>query len=505
MTKLSRLLGTPLLLSLLVGCGSKEPDAPGELTNDPSLVRPNDDAPSLSSPEEQAELSALEIGQDEAIVDEGDVAAIYAEASLPDNPLDTDPDGVTDSDIEDDGTADDVRAASLHALDLSNAPVGSTKTLQNSWTCVTRINGVDRRDNLGKCVCAGSPLNCEVPNKQPGKNRLLRATWESDIAKANVPSDKRGDFLGESTWDIENGTILYEGGGAQRGELRGTCFVANPDPTPTAPFLGDTSHYCVAINYGQVKYFTPVGGVKTKFVYAFSGHIGGTHKDEGISASGWIPIDDIGDNVRSQIDAMPTAAPARPKSMKLSSTKYVVKSATDYPDTPTAFMEAKVGNHPEQDTADSNHKVGDYLLHDNIINLAFGTPGVGGPATDTRLVQDHSLRFRRAVSTTKYPTLVYSKTTSSSRKRLIFAYGEIGGRFGWLATPAFETGDYVAPADKCTGVPDSTACDVALGYTGRVCRGGKTVKLLSCPIATPNCQGGDETTQTLKCVDTAMP
>ena len=510
-------LFTSLGLGMVVGCSSGR-DEPGAFTNDDAGaakpgVSSQDDDPSLSTPDEQAELLALEIGPDEAIVDEGDVATADATDTLPDNPLDAE--DVTDADIADDGTAEDLGTSSVHAqlvgtLGVPNAPVGSTKNLANSWTCVTRINGTDRRDSIGHCVCAGSPLNCEVPNTQPGKNRLLRSTWDADLDGEGVPKADHGTWVDFSSWDVNPETALYEGGGAPRGNMHGTCYVPNPTKDTAKPFVADSSHSCAKINYGQIKMMAPAGMPSQKFVYAFSVRIGGAAYENSISASGWIPFSSIGSAVSAELAKMPTAAPARPTALKFAKTHYVVRAEADYTDSEknSAFKESKVGNNPSSQEG-TNKKVGDYLEHDGIINLAFGTPGVGGPATDTLAVGDHTLRFRRAISS-KYPTLVYSKTSvsnssDSGRKRLIFAFGEIGGRFGWLALPAFMTGERVVN-DPCEKVPGTVAaCDVALGYSGFSCANNKLQKRFTCPTATPRCQGGAPDGSGIVCISTTAP
>ena len=510
------LLLSSLTLGVIAGCSSGR-DQPAPFPEGAGATTPgtssNDEDPSLSTPDEQAELAALEIGSDEPIVDEGDVATADATDPLPANPLDTDPDGAIDTDVVDDGTAADLATASFHVdlspMGLPNAPVGSTTGLANSWSCVTHINGTDRHDTIGHCVCAGSPLNCEVPNTQPGKNRYLRPTWDSDLTSEGVPQADHGTFVDDSSWDVNAETVLYEGGGSPRGNMHGICYVANPTKNAAKPFVSDPSHSCAKINYGQIKSMAVNGLPNQKFVYAFSVRVGGAGDENSTSASGWIPFSSVAPSVSALLDKMPAAAPARPKSLTFAKTHYVVRTDADYPTTANAmaFEESKVGNNPNAQEG-SNKKVGDYLEHDGVINVAFGTPGVGGPATETRFVGDHTLLFRRALSS-KYPTLVYSKTSVANgsdggRHRLIFAFGEIGGRFGWLATPAFMKGERATPPDPCAQVPgDKAACDSPLGYTGFACSGGHLTKRFTCPTATPNCQGGAADGQSITCANAA--
>jgi hypothetical protein len=187
-------------------------------------------------------------------------------------------------------------------------------------------------------------------------------------------------------------------------------------------------------------------------------------------------------------------------------TSYVVKSAKDFgldPRTYTwtqlpsqAFAAAKIS------PGDGSKSVKDYLLRDgNVINLAYNTPRVGGVATDTLAVGDHTLGFHRVKSTKKRPALIYSPTDLASRPRIIFAYGELAGRFGWLALPAFMKGRAVTPPsnDACDGRPDGGYCTTILGNSGFVCKGGKTVQTATCPADKPLCVGPGENGAPLRC------
>ncbi|MDB5217345.1 MAG: hypothetical protein JWO86_5272 [Myxococcaceae bacterium] len=99
-----------------------------------------------------------------------------------------------------------------------------------------------------------------------------------------------------------------------------------------------------------------------------------------------------------------------------SKTSYVVKSAIDWKQDPKKFVAdnlpawalAGVG----AATAHVKPQAGDYLLRNgNVINLIYSTPGVGGASTD-----------------------------------MVFAFGSIAGRFGWVALDAIKSAAVVADA-----------------------------------------------------------
>jgi hypothetical protein len=187
-----------------------------------------------------------------------------------------------------------------------------------------------------------------------------------------------------------------------------------------------------------------------------------------------------------------------------SSTSYVVKSALDWKQDPKTFVAdnlpswalAGVG----AATAHVKPQAGDYLLRNgNVINLIYSTPGVGGASTDTFLVEHEKLVFRRVTSTSSRPTLVRIPVDDAKKKSMVFAFGSIAGRFGWIALDAIKSAAVASPAaapppaqfkSVCTGKGDGTFCsDTFMGFAF-TCKGGELEadKTLQCPYPQTHCK-----------------
>ena len=118
-------------------------------------------------------------------------------------------------------------------------------------------------------------------------------------------------------------------------------------------------------------------------------------------------------------------------------------------------------------TAHVKPQAGDYLLRNgNVINLIYSTPGVGGASTDTFLVEHEKLAFCRVTSTSSRPTLVRIPVDDAKKKNMVFAFGSIAGRFGWIALDAIKSAAVAsvaaaAPPTHCKSVnADGTlACE----------------------------------------------
>ncbi|MDB4944751.1 MAG: hypothetical protein JWP97_4285 [Labilithrix sp.] len=319
-----------------------------------------------------------------------------------------------------------------------------------------------------------------------------------------VPEGQRSGKLDTGRWEVADHTILYEGGGAARGFFTSPCFAWNPDGSATI-VAGDPAKSCVEINYGAMKSMRSADdAAPVPYVYAFYVFLGGVKTAE---ASGWIKLSNV---VRAaDVAAMGTHVPRAVRSFV--STKYVVKSAEDFGLDPATYSWTKL---PAQDFAaakvapgDGSKQVKDYLLRDgNLLNLAYNTPRVGGVAADTFAIGHETVGFKRVRSTKQRPALVWAPTDLKRRPRIIFAYGEIAGRFGWVALPSFMRGDVARPAaasgggaDPCSGKPDGGFCDVILQKTGTVCKDGKTVGHATCPDDKPLCAGPGQNGEPLMC------
>jgi hypothetical protein len=189
-----------------------------------------------------------------------------------------------------------------------------------------------------------------------------------------------------------------------------------------------------------------------------------------------------------------------------------LKSAVDWQQTPSTFSTNKLPAYALSKVAPgpaASKKVGDYLLKDgNVWNLAYNTPGVGGVGTDTFIVDHQKLGFRRVRSTAARATLIRVKVYGNPSKRsMIFAYGSVAGRFGWVALDAIKTGTVTtastgAGADfngYCTGKADGTYCNETTSILGYICRGGEIAQALQCASPNTVCDGPSPDGMSLVC------
>jgi hypothetical protein len=78
------------------------------------------------------------------------------------------------------------------------------------------------------------------------------------------------------------------------------------------------------------------------------------------------------------------------------------------------------------------------------------------------------------------------------KKSMIFAYGEIGGRAGWLPLAAFKKGtvaENVKVKDSCTGKPDGLHCSELAPWSAYACAGGTIASGVQCAELTDRCTG----------------
>jgi hypothetical protein len=438
--------------------------------------------------EETSELAALDVAADEPIVDESNVDE--GRDTAEENPL----------------AADEEEVAAVQIL--SAPPIGEAQvgTKGRSFKC--------RGSYSGSCVCAGSPLNCELPNDQPGRNRYLPPSF---VAEVNRRGLKFGDVLEAGRWEVTPGSQIYDGQGNARGTFKNACL---PFATATGGELRkDTSRVCVQINFGQMKNMKVQGDTaEHTYVYAFAVDVAGPG-----AASGWIRLSTVVD--KTELAKMGSHAARRANTF--APTKYVLKSAEDWGQTAASFSQDKLPTWSRSGVGKSSDSVkpmaGHYLLRNgNVINLIYSTPGAGGASTDTFLVGHEQLAFRRVKSTHARPTLVRIGVENPSHKSMVFAYGSIEGRFGWMAlssikkgtvssaTPPAGTGTSPGagsgpapgggPAPSvCDGKADGTYCDDTFPMSGYTCAGGKLATALECPPPFTKCTGASADGKSLVC------
>lgn len=442
-----------------VGCSSGDDAAPPAYATESS-----------ADAEESSQLRALDVAASEPIVDESDPDAAEG-ADLEENPL----------------TDDEEEAPDLQPLaaPLSIVPSGqSTASIKGrTYKCPGTYSG--------KCVCAGSPLNCQFANDdQPGRDRYLPPGFMAEYAKRNVSFDK---VLDAAAWETTGSFQLYDGQGNARGNYKRPCSTFT-NPTGAA-LTKDTSKICVRVNWGQMRdILLPGKTTPERFVYVLSGAAAG------VPASGWVPFAAIVE--KTALAKMGAHTPRHVKTF--ASTSYVVKSALDWKQDPKTFVAdnlpswalAGVG----AATAHVKPQAGDYLLRNgNVINLIYSTPGVGGASTDTFLVEHEKLAFRRVTSTSSRPTLVRIPVDDAKKKSMVFAFGSIAGRFGWIALDAIKSAAVASAAaalppaqlkSVCTGKGDGTFCsDTFMGFAF-TCKGGQLEadKTLQCPYPQTHCK-----------------
>jgi hypothetical protein len=446
----------------VVGCSSGDDDGT-------PAAYPTAPGGADAEPDEATELSALDVADDEPIVDEGNVEA-DREGVLQENPI-----------ADDEEEVGDVQILAV--------------THREPRVAITAKKFKCPGHPAGSCVCEGSPLNCELPNSQPGRNRYLPPGFVADVQKRG---GSFSELVDAGRWEVAPGTALHDGEGVVRGVFKSTC-MSFAGPTGTA-LAKDDSKVCAKINFGQIKNMKAAGETAPHtFVYAFNVYVNGT-----VDSSGWIRLDNV--LQKADLVKMGSHAPRRIRSFV--ATKYIVKSARDWGQDPATFASDKLPAWAQDKVApgSGSKKVRDYLLRDgNVINLAYATPGVGGAATDTFLVADRGLAFRRVKSTTARPTLVRIPVDGVKKKGMVFAYGSINARFGWVALAAIKQGSVAAnarpapAASFCDGVADGTYCSDVFPLYGYTCRAGKVVAALECEANATKCRGASADGASLVC------
>lgn len=433
---------------------------------------------------------------------------------------------VDDSAIDESDETEDAQIDTLSVSPLSATPTGEAINGMKPRHC--RVNG----EVVKSCMCFFSPLNCQMPATQRGRNRIFPKKLYSEMVA-------RGGKLPlyAKAWRIAPGTKLYDGNGIVRGTIK-EKYSSGKLANECEGYDGAKGHdpvgqggTCTKINFGLKKKM----GVENDatMVYAFAVNTDGV--GPGVSAgtaSGWVKLSSIAESQRGELQAMRTIAGKRIATSKFAGTQYVVKTAAELGAKLPRWTEGKVvkptGTCAEFRETEKNAKVGDYIVRDNDTwNLAYNTPGPGGIAVDTFIVAKDALGFRRVRSTHARPTLVRVKVYCSSQiKSMVFAYGAIGTksglRFGWAPlravrkgtvkaaapapgpAPAAQSGEGVAsnqpiPASFCSGKADGFYC-LGLGdeTVGARCQGGAAVSALECP-GDLRCVGANATSTNIAC------
>lgn len=501
----------------MVGCSSSQDDPPlpvssSESDRDAALLRALEIDPGSEPIADERGGPASGSG---AVADESAGADPNAGAPLDDFGeaiLSDSPETLLDNPLFDDEEEEaDITTLSVSPLITPGQLPDSEKASaikRGPWKCVLQGKTVPG------CVCKGSPLNCQVPNEQAGRNRYLPPAFAAEMKKrvdaVKAAGGEAHSPVDGGKWHVNEDAIVYDGAGKLRGRMARPGELPE-DPTKpknvcigwadgTSLALATAPGECAKINFGGKKRITPEGGTPGTYVYAFNVLLALSSAPTGLDASGWIPLASVPAADQAALLEMPTVAGRRvTRSASFSATDYVVKSAKDWGQEPAKFAAAKLPTYAESKVAPgraANKKVGDYLLKDgNVWNLAYNTPGIGGIGTDTFVVAHQSLGFRRVKSTAARPTLVrvhvYDNTAKPS---ILFAYGSVGSRFGWVALDAIKTGKVstspTAGLDGyCTGKPDGTYCNENASILGYVCRGGQVDHALRCAPPNTVCTG----------------
>lgn len=130
------------------------------------------------------------------------------------------------------------------------------------------------------CACKASPLNCQVPNGQTGRNRYLPLAFATVMAQRvnaiRAAGQKVASPVDGGKWHVAEGTRVYDGAGKLRGRLaapgelpadpakpKNVCITwADPSSLAftTAPGM------CAKINFGGKKRMAPDGGPEGTYV-----------------------------------------------------------------------------------------------------------------------------------------------------------------------------------------------------------------------------------------------
>ena len=500
-----------------VGCSSSDNRDPPAFDNDPAAVERAAENAVLGDLDIDPAVEPIANESDDKSYDSDPTAELdeYGEVIVR-----VPPEGLLDNPLYDDEEdVEQLTTLSLSPLITPGELADSTnvgKIVSGPWKC--RLNGATPPD----CACKGSPLNCQVPNAQPGRNRYLPPAFAAEMVrrvaaeKAKPGAANISPPVDSGKWHVKANTLVYDGAGNVRGRLASPGELPAPPMGESKPVnvckdwagpeglaLPDVPGVCAKINFGGKKALKPEGGAAATFVYAFNVLIN-VSSPSGLDASGWIALSAVEGTDQTTLQKMPTVAGRKiTRDASFSPTHYVVKSAQDWGSSPAGFKASALPSFAESKVApgkDANRKVGDYLLKDgNVWNLAYNTPGIGGVGTDTIIVEHESTGFRRVKSTAARPTLIRVRVYANAKKpSMVFAYGSVNGRFGWVALDAIRKGELASKpsagsdptfAGYCTGKKDGTYCNENASIFGYICKAGQVTKALRCPFPLTVCKG----------------
>ncbi len=233
---------------------------------------------------------------------------------------------------------------------------------------------VESEDAIG---ASGSPYDLKLQNSVAVSNHV-----ESNRA-FNTKTNSR-------YWHVQPGTHLLDGQGKARGEIQNVNSIQ--------------------INYGQRKV---LGG--NALLYAFV-----TKLTSGVVAGGWIFESAFVEDTSS----IPTISARDPGHGDVGATAVVTGGDN------SRFQNVKI----TPNYRGANQEPTDYLLRaGGYVNLCYNLPGNGGVATDTFPVGVH---FDRARGVAPVSKPLYATGTNNVVGKMVFVYGHIGSRFGWLAESA---------------------------------------------------------------------
>lgn len=439
------------------------------------------------------ELRELEVGADELVADEATSDAELEklawpaasepqeEGSSPDDLLDQSPfdPSLPDELPEPPPDLGQETGPAFSSLSLQDAPIGTARVWwSQSFDC-------PRNPLKASCVCRGSMYNCQFPNPQPGRNRYLPPAAIRALRAVTGPKSRVEIIEKVGKWGIENSTAIYDGSGHARGTVLGSCYsfangVVQKD---------DRGHPCVKVNFGQLKRMQVDGSSETKaYVYAFDVTISPPPAPGKSGGSGWILAANIKESAFKRYDTPPRFGGGA----TFARTEYVLKAATDYSCTLAnydsdrclpAWAQLKIR---PRSPATVSEKARDYMLRDgNVVNLAYQTPLVGGAATDTFVVQPNALAFERVRSLdssrrTLLRISLFDTNGTVPRNTMLFVFGRVAGRHGWVAASAIKKGRASKVDSTCIGKRDTRFCNA--DASGSVeCRGQELFATQACP------------------------
>ena len=350
-----------------------------------------------------------------------------------------------------------------------------------------------------KCVCRGSPYNCQLPNNQPGRNRYLPPPAIHELNQTTVLDTRQQIIARIGRWDADPTTPIFDGRGTALGNVTNICYVAHDSGSSVTIDTADTGHPCVKVNFGIVKHMkTPFDPTTDgRYVFAYDATV---HTPDGadLHTGGWIPLSKV---VSDKFH--PYNTPPR-KPSRIDETALVLKAAEDYGCSSSSYNPATcLPSWTRLKIAPNSHgaSFAAYLLRaGNMQTIAYNTPRVGGVATDgIDVTRPNGVQFARAHSVdAQHATILgiglYQEGSTVRVATKYFYYGRVAGRWGWVPQFALKKGLVTAPPDDdagggqgaCSGRADGIYCNPLLPFSAFVCVNQQVASTKSCP--NPNTQ-----------------